>query len=135
MAAGRNRGGIGTVREFTFLADGAFSVEGDGHKYRPWGFDGGADGYTASLKLIHKAGGETDLVSKVPYHKIKAGDHLVSQGPSGGGYGNPLERDPQSVVSDVLEGFISPEIAASEYGVIMRGNALDVAATQARRSA
>lgn len=97
-ASGRNRGGIGTVREFTFLTDGAFSVEGDGHKYKPWGYDGGEDGYTASLKLINKAGGETDLVSKVPYHKIKAGDHLISRGPSGGGYGNPFDRDPAAVL-------------------------------------
>ncbi|MDB5529556.1 MAG: hydantoin utilization protein [Devosia sp.] len=135
MAAGRTRGGIGTIREFTFLSDGAFSVEGDGHKYKPWGYDGGADGYNASLRLIHKAGGETQLASKVPYHKIKAGDHLISQGPSGGGYGNPRERDPASVVSDVLEGFISPEIAANEYGVVIINGTLDTTATQARRSA
>ena len=92
---GKWRGGIGTIREFTFLADGGFSVEGEGHKYRPWGFLGGAEGKTASLKLIGHNGGETDLVSKVPYHKVKAGDHLVSLGPCGGGYGDPFERDPR----------------------------------------
>lgn len=135
MAAGRTRGGIGTIREFTFLSDGAFSVEGDGHKYKPWGYDGGAEGYNASLRLIHKAGGETQLASKVPYHKIKAGDHLISQGPSGGGYGNPRERDPASVCYDVLEGFISLDIAANEYGVVITNGKLDTAATQARRSA
>jgi N-methylhydantoinase B len=134
-AAGRTRGGIGTVREFTFLADGAFSVEGDGHKYRPWGYDGGEDGYTASLKLVHKAGGETDLVSKVPYHKIKAGDHLISRGPSGGGYGNPHERDPQAVLFDVLEGLVSTEAAEQHYGVAITGNAVDVARTAQLRSA
>ena len=35
--AGQWRGGIGSVREFEFLADGGFSVEGEGHKHRPWG--------------------------------------------------------------------------------------------------
>ncbi|WP_127754433.1 hydantoinase B/oxoprolinase family protein [Devosia sp. 1566] len=134
-AAGRTRGGIGTVREFTFLADGAFSVEGDGHKYRPWGYEGGEDGYTASLKLIHQAGGETDLVSKVPYHKIKAGDHLISRGPSGGGYGNPFERDPQAVLFDVLEGLVSAEAAEQHYGVAISGNAVDGARTAQLRSA
>ena len=134
-AAGRNRGGIGTVREFTFLADGAFSVEGDGHKYKPWGYDGGEDGYTASLKLIHKAGGETDMVSKVPYHKIKAGDHLVSRGPSGGGYGNPHDRDPQAVLFDVLEGLVSPAAAEQLYGVAIAGGAVDTARTQQLRNA
>jgi N-methylhydantoinase B len=134
-AAGRTRGGIGTVREFTFLADGAFSVEGDGHKYRPWGYEGGEDGYTASLKLIHQAGGETDLVSKVPYHKIKAGDHLISRGPSGGGYGNPFERDPEAVLFDVLEGLVSAEAAEQHYGVAISGNAVDGARTAQLRSA
>jgi N-methylhydantoinase B len=128
-AAGRNRGGIGTVREFTFLSDGAFSVEGDGHKYKPWGYDGGQDGYTASLKLIHKAGGETDMVSKVPYHKIKAGDHLVSRGPSGGGYGNPFDRDPQAVLFDVLEGLVTAEAAEQHYGVAIADSSVDEART------
>jgi N-methylhydantoinase B len=134
MAAGRMRGGIGSVREFTFLADGGFSVEGDGHKFRPWGYDGGADGYTASLKLVRKNGGVTDLVSKVPYHKVKEGDHLISFGPSGGGYGNPFQREPQSVWFDVQDGLISPEVAASEYGVVIREGTLDVAATKAMRA-
>jgi len=133
--AGRMRGGIGTVHEFTFLADGAFSVEGDGHKYRPWGYDSGEDGYTASLKLIHKAGGETDLVSKVPYHKIKAGDHLISRGPSGGGYGDPFERNAQSVLFDVLEGLISAEAAERLYGVAINGESIDMDRTAKLRSA
>src|ERR1700719_4988291 len=57
-AKGKWRGGIGSIREFAFLSDGAFSVEGEGHKYRPWGFDGGADGSTASLSLRLAAGDE-----------------------------------------------------------------------------
>ncbi|HWJ72298.1 MAG TPA: hydantoinase B/oxoprolinase family protein [Kaistia sp.] len=135
MAAGRTRGGIGTIREFTFLDDGAFSVEGDGHRYRPWGYDGGQDGFQASLKLIHKAGGAEDLVSKVPYHKIRAGDHLISEGPSGGGYGNPLERSPESVLTDVLEDLITADVAERDYGVVIVSGKVDAAATNARRSA
>jgi N-methylhydantoinase B len=133
MAAGRTRGGIGTIRQFTFLTDGGFSVEGDGHKYRPWGYEGGQDGYTASLKLIEKDGRERDLVSKVPFYKVKAGDHLVSLGPSGGGYGDPLERSPHSVLSDVKEGFITESAAKEDYGVVITNGALDLAATDARR--
>ena len=37
------------MREFVFLSDGGFSVEGEGHRYRPWGFDGGLDGQPAKL--------------------------------------------------------------------------------------
>src|SRR5258707_9406698 len=78
LAPGKWRGGIGSIREFSFLTDGGFAVEGDGHKYRPWGFLGGADGMTADLKLRGSDGRGTDLDSQVPYHKVKAGDRLVS---------------------------------------------------------
>jgi N-methylhydantoinase B len=133
-APGKWRGGIGTVREFTYLADGGFSVEGDGHKYRPWGFLGGGDGHTASLKLLHKAGKETDLVSKVPYHKARSGDRIRSEGPCGGGYGDPFERDPQAVLSDVLDGLISAGKAKADYGVVIAGKTVDAAATAAARA-
>jgi N-methylhydantoinase B/oxoprolinase/acetone carboxylase alpha subunit len=36
--AGKWRGGLGSVREFAFLSDGGASVEGEGHRYRPWEF-------------------------------------------------------------------------------------------------
>lgn len=113
------------MREFTYLAEGGFSVEGDGHKYRPWGFDGGTDGETASLTLIDRSGAEQGLVSKVPYYKAKAGDRLCSQGPCGGGYGNPFERDPDAVLADVLDGYISASRAASDYGAVLQGGVLD----------
>ena len=118
-AAGEWRGGIGTVREFTFLADGGFSLEGDGHRYAPWGFDGGADGFTASLKLVTAAGEEVALPSKVPYHKARAGDRLVSLGPSGGGYGDPARRDVEAVRDDVRDGLISAGTARDGYPAAM----------------
>ena len=133
VAAGRWRGGIGTVREFVYLADGGFSVEGDGHKFRPWGFLGGHDGHTASLRLQTR-GGEQELVSKVPYRGVKAGDRLISEGPCGGGYGDPFERDPQSVLSDVLDGYISAAAGESDYGVVIAGGAVDLEATRSRRA-
>jgi len=40
------------VREFEFPADGGFSIGGEGHKYRPWGYEGGADGFTARLHVL-----------------------------------------------------------------------------------
>ena len=103
MAAGRWRGGIGTVREFQMLVDGGFSVEGDGHRFRPWGFDGGVDGHVARLQLIDTDEKATDLVSKVPYHKLRKGERLRSLGPCGGGYGDPLARAPEDILDDVLD--------------------------------
>jgi N-methylhydantoinase B len=128
VAPGEFRGGIGSVREFTYLGDGGFSIEGDGHKYRPWGFDGGTDGQPAQLDQI--SGGKTQsMPSKVPYQKAKAGDRLTSYGPSGGGYGDPYKRDPASVLDNVLDGLLSAENAKAHYGVVIAGGAVDAVAT------
>jgi len=135
VASGRWRGGIGSIREFRMLTDGGFSVEGDGHRFRPWGFAGGADGHTASLQLIDSRGQARDLVSKVPYHRLAAGERLVSLGPCGGGYGNPLERAPEAVLEDVLDGLITAQAARAEYGVVIAGGAVDAAATADERRA
>ena len=88
-APGQWRGGIGAMREFTFLADGGFSVEGEGHKYRPWGFSGGEDGTTGSLSLLRPTAAWSIWSRKCPITRSEAGDRLVAHGPSGGGYGNP----------------------------------------------
>ena len=133
-AAGEWRGGVGSVREFVYLTDGGFSVEGDGHKYKPWGFDGGADGAPSALVQATAAGERIELPSKVPYRKAKAGDRLIAYGPSGGGYGPPLKRAPQAVLDNVLDGLISAELAREQYGVVISGNAVDEAATKALRT-
>lgn len=134
MAAGQWRGGIGTVREFRMLVDGGFSVEGDGHRFKPWGFDGGNEGHVSRLQLIGADDTSTDLVSKVPYHRIKQDERLRSLGPCGGGYGDPLERSPDDVLDDVLDQLITPEIAFAEYGVAVTNGVVDQAATEAERS-
>jgi N-methylhydantoinase B len=133
-ARGKWRGGIGSVREFAFLSDGAFSVEGEGHKYRPWGFGGGGEGAAASLSLFPGAGGEAALPSKVPYHGARSGDRLVALGPNGGGYGDALERDPAAVLSDVLDGYISQEEAREDYGVVIVDQWVNAEATAALRA-
>jgi N-methylhydantoinase B len=135
VAAGEWRGGIGSVREFTYLTDGGFSVEGDGQKYRPWGFDGGSDGYPGELTMLTKAGARVSLPSKVPYQKAKQGDRLLAYGPSGGGYGNPFLRDPKAVLDNVLDGLFSADIAREHYGVVISGGAVDAAATESLRKA
>jgi N-methylhydantoinase B len=135
VAAGEWRGGIGSIREFTYLTDGGFSVEGDGQKYRPWGFAGGSDGYPGQLTMLTKVGARVSLPSKVPYQKAKQGDRLLALGPSGGGYGNPFLRDPTAVLDNVLDGLFSPEIAREHYGVVITGGAVDLAATESLRKA
>jgi N-methylhydantoinase B len=64
----------------------------------------------------------------------KAG-RFICYGPAGGGYGNPLERDPAKVADDVLDGVISPATALKDYGVVISAKGVvDPAATQKARA-
>lgn len=132
--AGRWRGGLGSIREFLFLEDGGVSIEGDGQRHAPWGFQGGRDGSPAELR--HVSGDVArDLPSKVPYTATKAGDRLVCVGPTAGGYGDPLQRDPGAARDDVLDGLITPEEALATYGVALGADmGLDEAATRRARA-
>ena len=135
VAAGQWRGGVGSVRVFTYLNDGGFSVEGDGQKHRPWGFDGGAEGSPGDLTLETSAGARQTLPSKVPYQKASRGDRLVTYGPSGGGYGDPFRRDPAAVLDNVLDGLLSADAARQHYGVVIVDSTVDAAATEKLRLA
>lgn len=115
MAPGQWRGGIGAIREFAFLDDAGFSLEGDGHAFEPWGFDGGSDGHVAALTLVRPDGTHQELPSKVPYFKVNAGDRLVSYGPCGGGYGDPALRCPEAIASDVADALITQDLAQTLF--------------------
>lgn len=135
-APGKWRGGIGSIREMTFLEDSSFSVEGDGHKYAPWGFDGGNDGKVGELALRFPDGTEQKLPSKIPNTTAQKGSALRMTGPCGGGYGNPLERNPQAVYEDYLDDYITRIQAQEEYGVsITKDGKLDLKETDNLRRA
>ena len=133
-APGRWRGGIGSIRNVEFLEDSFISIEGDGHKYPPWGFSGGSDGNTASLDYIDASGIQHSLPSMMPNRAVKAGESLSLTGTCGGGYGNPLERPSQDVLEDVLDEYISIENARNDYSVVISANCeLDSEATMKLR--
>jgi N-methylhydantoinase B len=133
-AAGQWRGGLGSIREFTYLEDGGASIEGEGHAYKPWGFSGGADGATANLTLRKADGRDMPMPSKMPYKKVGKGDKFVVVGPAGGGYGDPKKRDPERVLGDVLDGFVTVDEARKLYGVAISSDmTVDAAATAALR--
>jgi N-methylhydantoinase B len=133
VAPGEWRGGIGSVREFVYLTDGGFAIEGDGQKYRPWGFAGGTDGSPGEL-FLHSGKDKTSLVSKVAFQKVKKGDRLVAFGPSGGGYGDPFKRDPAAVLENVVDGLIDASVARDHYGVVIANGKVDAAATDKLRA-
>lgn len=134
--AGQWRGGIGSIRSFEMLEDGAVSVEGDGQRFEPWGFAGGKDGAPARVDLLHASGQSEALPSKIPYRPLETGDRLVAYGPCGGGYGDPFSRLPEEVLDDVLDGLLEVDTAREDYGVaIIDGCRLDMVATEKLRAA
>ena len=138
-AAGEHRGGIGIVRENTFLTDTVVTCEGERHDSDvPWGVFGGHDGLNASIVKNKGREGEEHWPSKVTGFKISAGDSLTITVPSGGGFGDPLKRAPEKVLEDVLDGFTTREAAQADYGVVLEEEqgelVLDGAATAALRA-
>jgi N-methylhydantoinase B len=101
---GRWRGGLGSIRDFEFLADGGFSLEGDGNSVGPPGLFGGGDGAPGSVLMNPGTATETALPSKIPYRRAAAGEVLRLVGPCGGGYGDPARRDPEAVERDLADG-------------------------------
>lgn len=138
-AAGEFRGGIGIVRENTFLTDTIITCEGERHESDvPWGFDGGHDGLNASLVKNPGRDGEESWPSKVTGWQLKAGDSIAITVPSGGGFGDPVKRDPAKVLEDVLDGFTTRDAAERDYGVVLAESEgtfrVDAAATTVSRA-
>ena len=130
---GRWRGGLGVVKSIEFLADGAFGIETDGTRRAAWGYGGGHAGAPTELRLETVAG-EVLSLPPMTSRTAVAGDVLTIFGGSGGGYGEPRERDPGDVLSDVRDGYLSAEAARDDYAVaIIAGPAIDAAATRALR--
>jgi N-methylhydantoinase B len=122
---GKFRGGVGMQREFTFLApESTITVSSDRNKIHPWGAFGGKEAANAKGLLIQN-GQETQIPSKIT-RRVKEGDSFRTVTSGGGGWGNPLERDPDKVRWDVLEGLISIERGRSEYGVVIDPDKFEV---------
>jgi N-methylhydantoinase B len=67
--------------------------------------------------------------------RVLAGERFVCVGPAGGGYGDPLRRDPALVREDVADEFVSAETAKQDYGVVLAGPGIvDEAATASLRT-
>jgi len=118
--AGRRRGGIGVVREYRVLSErGAVSYGSIGAwRRRPWGLHGGADG-TVNYLEYERAGGGADRHGRVNRMQLAQGDLIRVVTGTGGGYGDPLEREPERVAADVLDGIVPVADAEAVYGVVV----------------
>ncbi len=137
-AAGEWRGGIGVVRKNRFLVDTIVTCEGERHDSDlPWGSFGGQDGLNASTIVNPGEADEVHWPSKFTGLPFDAGNVIQITVPSSGGFGEPFVRDPELVLSDVLDDFTTIELAERDYGVVIdtASMTVDVAATAARRAA
>jgi N-methylhydantoinase B len=64
---------------------------------------------------------------------FKDSDVLYTRHGNGGGYGDPLEREPNRVLNDVLNGYVSKELARNIYGVVFTSDTLEIDYLETRR--
>ncbi len=116
---GKWRGGLGMTREITILNHEAMVTLGtERRRIRPWGLMGGQSGGGSDCWIVSPEGEEQGLPSKVTI-RVQSGSHVVLRTAGGGGFGNPLEREPERVQRDVEDGLISVKRGKEEYGVVL----------------
>ncbi|MCW5886840.1 MAG: hydantoinase B/oxoprolinase family protein [Anaerolineales bacterium] len=115
--AGRYRGGSGLVREFRLLSgEATLSIHGDRIKFPPYGLVGGKSGAPAVWLLNRGTDRERALYGKEASIKMQAGDTLTVETQTGGGYGDPIERDARAIARDVDFGKLTRGKATELYG-------------------
>ena len=134
---GKRRGGLGRrmvlrVPDDEFAPPSAvtIAVQAGRFRYPPEGLFGGLDGSKARFLLNEDPADPSGLTFAAP------GDRVAFYSAGGGGFGNPLERDPEEVALDVQNGYVSVAKALEDYGVVIDPDtlAVDEAATAARRA-
>jgi N-methylhydantoinase B/oxoprolinase/acetone carboxylase alpha subunit len=116
--AGMHRGGNGIHMSYRFLEPGRIAIHDDRWFVAPRGVNGGATGARAR-KVLEKADGTTVVLgSKIQGFAVEAGDllHFITWG--GGGWGDPLERDPEIVALEIRRGLVTAA-GARAYGVVV----------------
>lgn len=125
MGPGRFRGGAPFRREYKLLAQEAIlQVRSDRRDFRPFGLYGGGPG-RASMNYLNPDRNPAPLPSKLTM-TMKQGDLFRHEVAGGGGWGDPLDRDPAQVLNDVLNEFVSAHAAREDYGIVLAGMPLVV---------
>ena len=131
-------GGCGIRRDLRFLADeGKLTNLSERQRFAPYGLFGGQPG-TLATTVINPGPGEQRVHGKQS-REFAYGDVISFQQSGAGGYGEPFARDPEAVLADVLDEYVSVEAARKEYGVVLTDSSaavrVDAAATRALRAA
>jgi N-methylhydantoinase B/oxoprolinase/acetone carboxylase alpha subunit len=142
---GETRGGLGTERILEVTApEITLSVMLDRMKVQPWGLFGGGGGGNAGVFIQRVADVRfrtfqevfgTVSPSKFANIRLHLGDRVLLRSAGGGGYGDPLRREPAQVLADVRRGFVSTEQARQAYGVVMTTTASGLQVDEGQTSA
>ena len=130
---GKHRGGCGAIYEIELLAEKAdVFLFGERGKFAPPGIVGGKNGALNRFHYSNSDGNEVSppMVSKMVGIHLEHRQRVRLETPGGGGYGDPLERDPLHIANDVNLGYVTQEAAARDYKCVVSTNGkLDAAGT------
>ena len=116
--AGAHRGGLAVERVWRCLTPAtSLIVRSDRSAHPPYGLAGGEPGATAA-NVLHRAGGAAEELPGMFSIVIEEGDVYEHRTAGGGGFGDPLDRDPARVATDVADGKVSAAAARERYGVV-----------------
>ena len=131
---GKRRGGLGYRKEIRVLRDASFLSVADRSILSCWGLNGGRAGKPFRVTVDPDGPNERQLEGLVDDEPIAASTLVRIDTTGGGGWGDPLEREPDLVALDVAQARVSLESARDDYGVVLDDDGLvDVAATARRR--
>lgn len=133
--AGKYRGGSGAVRSYRAMTDGQlFTASFGRNKFPAWGAAGGKDGSYNYFEFHNADGTVEGPMGIVARHVMNKGDIAYMVTCTGGGYGDPLEREPELVAWDVKNEYISVRQAEEDYGVIVDPETFEVKGLSEARS-
>ena len=124
---GQYRGGLGCEQVVRALDDITFNAQVDRVHCTPWGLDGGGHGAGNQVRLRRVGEEETAFTNgKVLTARLKKGDAYILRSGGGGGFGDPLSRDPALVRQDVQQGYVTADAAERFYGVVLDPTTMDI---------
>jgi N-methylhydantoinase B len=128
--AGKYRGGLGIDLRVRNLVEGKWNFElVRRNQCPPWGLWDGKPG-EVGIYLLREPQAKEFRGMGGAHHPVPVGSEVIVRTGGGGGWGDPLDRDPASVRMDVQEEFISAQSAHDEYGVVLRDDlSIDQSAT------